>query len=68
MGNFTMKIFLIIMFAWIIILVCFGQEQPDSTKKKLKKIITKQEKQTEFDSLMIKIAKEDSIKQSKKKK
>ena len=56
------------MFAWIIILVCFGQEQPDSTKKKLKKIITKQEKQTEFDSLMIKIAKEDSIKQSKKKK
>ena len=62
-----MKTLFIIIFAWIILLVCFAEE-PDSTKIKLKRLVMKQEKQTEFDSLMIKIAKEDSIKQSKKKK
>ena len=62
-----MKTFFIIIFAWIILLVCLADE-PDSTKIKLKKLVIKQEKQTEFDSLMIQIQKEDSIKQSKKKK
>ena len=61
-----MKTFFIIVFAWLILLVCFADE-PDSTKIKLKKLVIKQEKQTKFDSLMIQIQKEDSIKQKKKK-
>ena len=62
-----MKTFFIVILAWIVLLVCFADE-PDSTKQKLKKIIVKQEQQTAFDSLLIKIAKEDSIKKAKKKK
>ena len=53
-----MKTLFIIIFAWIILLVCFAEE-PDSTKIKLKKLVIKQEKQTKFDSLMIQIQKED---------
>ena len=63
-----MRTAFIIILAWIILLVCFAQEQPDSTKIKLKKLVVKQEKQTAFDSLLIKTAKEDSIKKAKKKK
>ena len=62
-----MKTFFIIVFAWLILLVCFAEE-PDSTKVKLKRLVVKQQKLTEFDSLMVKIAKEDSIKKAKKKK
>ena len=69
MGNYEMKTFFIMSLIWLVLLaLAYTQEKPDSTKIKLKKLVIKQEKQTAFDSLMIKIAKEDSIKQSKKKK
>ena len=57
-------------YLFIILLMTFAlaQEQPDSTKIKLKKLIIKQEKQTEFDSLMVRIAKKDSVRKAKKKK
>jgi len=59
-----MKYLLIILFS----LLLFPQERPDSTKIKLKRLIIKQEKQTKFDSLMIQIAKKDSVRKAKKKK
>ena len=51
-----MKYFLI-----ILLFIVYPQEKPDSTKAKLKKILVEQKKQTAFDSLLIKIAKEDSL-------
>ena len=59
-----MKYLFIILFS----LLLFPQERPDSTKIKLKRLIIKQEKQTKFDSLMIQIAKKDSVRKAKKKK
>ena len=59
-----MRYLFIILLIWLTLL-CFANE-PDSTKVKLKKMITKQEKMTPFDSLMIKIEKQDSIKKAKK--
>ena len=52
---------------WLVLLaLAYTQEKPDSTKIKLKKLVIKQEKQTAFDSLMIQIQMEDSVKKAKK--
>ena len=58
-----MKYLLIILLAFITL----PQEKPDSCKTKLKRLIIQQQQDPKLDSIMVKLAKKDSIKQVKKK-
>ena len=61
-----MKWLAVILVIWITLL-CFAQEKPDSCKTKLKRLIIQQQQDSKLDSIMVKLAKKDSIKQVKKK-